>query len=105
MLYCNFVSLLLYKVNVCVCSHVYCVTLIHVVQSDIICQLNCQSGKSNKISNNQELIQSDSISGPQNQKGNSKIHKLTTVYTKVTRGKPNEQIFPKQVGIQLAKIY
>ena len=36
--------------------------------------------QSKKISNDQELIQSDPISCPQNQKGNNLIHKLTTVY-------------------------
>ena len=33
--------------------------------------------ESKKISNDQELIQSDPISCPQNQKGNNQIHKLT----------------------------
>ena len=33
--------------------------------------------KSKKISNNQQLIQSDPISCPQNQKGKNQIHKLT----------------------------
>ena len=41
--------------------------------------------KSKKISNDQELIQSDSISCPQNQKGNNLIHKLTTVYERHSR--------------------
>ena len=36
--------------------------------------------QSKKISNDQELIQSDPTSCPQNQKGNNKIHKLTAVY-------------------------
>ena len=40
---------------------------------------------SKKISNDQELIQSDPISCPQNQKGNNKIHKLTTVYERHSR--------------------
>ena len=35
---------------------------------------------SKKISNDQELIQSDPTSCPQNQKGNNEIHKLTAVY-------------------------
>ena len=35
---------------------------------------------SKKISNDQELIESDPISCPQNQKGNNLIHKLTAVY-------------------------
>ena len=38
-----------------------------------------------KISNDQELIQSDPISCPQNKKGNNLIHKLTTVYEKHSR--------------------
>ena len=41
--------------------------------------------KSKKISNDQELIQSDSISRPQNQKGNNQIHKLTAVYERPAR--------------------
>ena len=50
--------------------------------------------KSKMISNDQELIQSDPTSRPQNQKGNNTIHKLTAVYER-TRSKPNEQLFPK----------
>ena len=49
--------------------------------------------KSKKISNDQELIQSDPISCPQNQKGNNYIN--WRQFTKGTRGKPNEQLFPK----------
>ena len=41
--------------------------------------------KSKKISNDQELIQSNPISCPQNQKGNNWIHKLTTVYERHSR--------------------
>ena len=41
--------------------------------------------KSKKISNDQELIQSDPISCPQNQKGNNHIHKLTAVYERDSR--------------------
>ena len=41
--------------------------------------------KSKKISNDQELIQSDPTSCPQNQKGNNKIHKLTAVYVRHSR--------------------
>ena len=41
--------------------------------------------KVKKISNDQELIQSDPISCPQNQKGNNLIHKLTTVYERHSR--------------------
>ena len=41
--------------------------------------------ESKKISNYQELIQSDPISCPQNQKGNNEIHKLTTVYERHSR--------------------
>ena len=44
-----------------------------------------QRMESKKISNDQELIQSDPISCPQNQKGNNEIHKLTTVYEKHSR--------------------
>ena len=42
-------------------------------------------GQSKKISNDQELIQSDHTSCPQNQKGNNWIQKLTTVYEKHAR--------------------
>ena len=45
----------------------------------------CHYGCTKKISNDQELIQSDPISCPQNQKGNNKIHKLTTVYERHSR--------------------
>ena len=41
--------------------------------------------KSKKISNDQELIQSDPISCPQNQKGNNLLHKLTAVYERHAR--------------------
>ena len=38
-----------------------------------------------KISNDQELIQSDPTPCPQNQKGNNQIHKLTAVYERHSR--------------------
>ena len=41
--------------------------------------------KSKKISKDQELIQSDPTSCPQNQKGNNLIHKLTAVYERHSR--------------------
>ena len=41
--------------------------------------------QSKKIRNDQELMQSDPISCPQNQKGNNKIHKLTAVYERHAR--------------------
>ena len=41
--------------------------------------------KSKKISNDQELIQSDPTSCPQNGKGNNLIQKLTAVYEKFMR--------------------
>ena len=41
--------------------------------------------KTLKISNDQELIQSDPTSCPQNQKGNNKIHKLAAVYERHSR--------------------
>ena len=59
--------------------------------------------ESKRISNDQELIQSDPTSRPQNQKGNKYIN--WQQFTKGTRGKPNEQLFPRQVAIQLPKIY
>ena len=65
---------------------------------DLICLL---SDKSKTISNDQELIQSDPTSCPQNQKGNNYIHKLTVVYERHS----NEQLFPRQVIIELPKIY
>ena len=49
-------------------------------------------------------MQSDPTSCLQNQKGNNLIHKLTAVY-EGTRSEPNEELFPKQVVIQLRKIY
>ena len=49
--------------------------------------------QSKKISNDQELIQSDPISCPQNQKGTKYINWRQS--TKGTRGKQNEQVFPK----------
>ena len=42
------------------------------------------------MSNDQELIQSDPTSCPQNQKGNN-----WRQFTKGTHGKPNEQLFPQ----------
>ena len=48
-------------------------------------QLVSVAEQSKKISNDQELIQSDPISCPQNQKGNNEIHKLTTVYERHSR--------------------
>ena len=41
--------------------------------------------KSKKISNDQELIQSDPTSCPQTQKGNNEIHKSTAVYERHSR--------------------
>ena len=40
---------------------------------------------SKKISNDQELIQSDPTPCPQNQKGNNEIHKSTAVYERHSR--------------------
>ena len=48
-------------------------------------RVNINFEQSKKISNDQELIQSDPISCPQNQKGNNQIHKLTTVYERHSR--------------------
>ena len=61
---------------------------------------------SKKISNDQELIQSDPTSRPQNQNGTTKCINGQQ-FTKGTRGKPNEQLFPSHshVVIQLPKIY
>ena len=41
--------------------------------------------KSKKISNDQESIQSDPTSCPQNQKGYNKIYKMTAVYKRNSR--------------------
>ena len=49
---------------------------------------------SKKISNDQELIQSDPISCPQNQREITKYINWRQ-FTKGTRGKQNEQLFPK----------
>ena len=57
--------------------------------------------QSKKISIDQELIQSDPISYPQNQKGNNYIN--WQQFTKGTHGKPHEQLFLRQVVIQLPK--
>ena len=61
------------------------------------------------ISNDQELIQSNPTSCPQNQtqKGNTcvTIYINWQKFTNGIRGKPNEQLFPRQVVIQLPKIY
>ena len=56
--------------------------------------------KSKKISNDQELIQSDPIPCPQNQKGNKKKYINWQQFMKDTRSKANEQLFP----IQLPKL-
>ena len=50
--------------------------------------------RSKKISNDQELTQSDPTSCPQNQKGKTKYINWRQ-FTKGTCGKPNEQLFPK----------
>ena len=46
---------------------------------------NIKTYKSKKLSNDQELIQSDPTPRPQNQKGNNQTHKSTTVYEKQSR--------------------
>ena len=46
---------------------------------------NVKEIQSKKISNDQELIQSDPTSCPQNQKGNNLIHILTAVYERHSR--------------------
>ena len=50
--------------------------------------------KSKKISNDQELIQSDPTSCPQNWQQ----------FTKGTRDKPNEQLFPRQVVMKFVLV-
>ena len=56
------------------------------------------------ISKNQELIQSDPTSCSQHKREITKYINWQQ-FTKGTRGKPNEQLFPKEVVIQLPKIY
>ena len=56
--------------------------------------------KSKKISNDQELIQSDPTSRPQNQKGNNQTHKPTTVHERHSR--QTEWTAPSQTGGHLA---
>ena len=46
---------------------------------------NKEMKKSKKIINDQELIQSDPTSCPQNLKGNNQIHKPTAVYERHSR--------------------
>ena len=53
--------------------------------------------------NDQELIQSNPTSHPQNQNGESTHTNLLTC-TKDAHSKTNEQPFPKQVVIQLPKL-
>ena len=63
-----------------------------------MCDLCVRQIWSKKISNNQELIQSDPTYCP---KTKSEITKYINwqKFTKGTRGKPNEQLFPRQVVI------
>ena len=53
----------------------------------VFCSSGCQCYllESKKISNDQELTQSDTTPCPQNQKGNNLIHKLTAVYERHSR--------------------
>ena len=54
------------------------------------------------LSNVQELIQSDAVSCPQTKREITKYINWQQ-FTKGTHGKPNEQLFPSQVVIQLPK--
>ena len=58
--------------------------------------------KSEKISNDQELIQSDPISAHKTKREITKYINWQQ-FTKGRSGKPNEQFFPRQVVIQLPK--
>ena len=51
--------------------------------------------------NDQELIQSHTTSYPQYQKRKKDTQKIWQTPTKDTHNKLNEQLFPKQVNIQL----
>ena len=57
--------------------------------------------QSKKISSDQELLQSDPTSCPQNQREKTKYKNWQ--FTESMHGKPNEQLFPRQVVIQLPK--
>ena len=59
--------------------------------------------KSKNISNDQELILSDPISCLKTKREITKYINLQQ-FTKGTRGKPNEQFFPRQVVSQLPKL-
>ena len=60
--------------------------------------------ESKKISNDQELIQSDPTSCLENQRETTKYLNWQQ-FKKGTPGKPNEQHCPRQVVIQLPKLY
>ena len=60
--------------------------------------------KSKKVSNDQELIQSDPTSRLKTKREVTKYINWQQ-FTISTRGNPNEQLFPKQVVIQLPKVY
>ena len=78
---------------------------IHASFGDVSSPWVTQTIQSKKISNDQELIQSDPISCPQNQTMEITKYINWRQFTKGTRGKQNEQLFPKQAAIQLPKIY
>ena len=60
----------------------------------ILCVASLGWGKSKKINNEQELIQSDPISCPQTKREITEYINWRQ-FTKGTRGKQNEQLFPK----------
>ena len=68
--------------------------------------LNCylELRQSKKISNDQELTQSDPISCPQTKREITTKYINAQQFTKGTRGKSNEQLIPRQVVIQLPKL-
>ena len=83
--------------------------LIGYILSVLMCKQNFitslfQNLESKTISNDQELIQSDPTSCPQTKREITKYINWQQ-FTKGTRGKPNEQLFPRQVVIQVPKIY
>ena len=59
--------------------------------------------QSKKISNDQELKQADPIFWPQTKRERTEYINWQR-FTKGTRGKPNEQLFPRQVVIRLHKL-
>ena len=82
---------------VCVCQ------LVSALQKSNVMHFKLNFNKSKKISNDQELIQSDPTPRPQNQKGNNQTHKSTAAHERHPR-QTERTAPPKQAAIQLPKI-